>query len=107
LSRTCRTIIIIIIIIVSIIIIIIISVIIITLFSGDNQHIGLREGLRKLPMEQNLPNFDPTVNVELTTPPRVLTLEQRFPTVDDSRSDVSKPSRGDHQERQITTNGHL
>lgn len=70
--------------------------------AGDNQHIGMREGLRKLPMDHEL-SFDMGAMVELTTPPRVLTLEQHFPVVDDS--DMKRVR--DNQERQLAPNGHL
>ncbi|KAK7091815.1 mitochondrial fission factor-like [Littorina saxatilis] len=71
--------------------------------AGDNQHIGMREGLRKLPIDRD-PHTEVVPNmVELTTPPRVLTLEQRFPFVDDSDEKQNRES----QDRQLSANGHI
>lgn len=69
--------------------------------AGDNQHIGLREGLRKLPIDRDPHSEIPTL-VELTTPPRVLTLEQHFPVVDDAQE-----RKTDRVETHLTSNGHL
>ncbi|KAK7485677.1 hypothetical protein BaRGS_00023126 [Batillaria attramentaria] len=69
--------------------------------AGDNQHIGLREGLRKLPIDRDPHSEVPNV-VGLTTPPRVLTLEQRFPVVDDEQE-----KKQNQQETHQVSNGHL
>lgn len=70
--------------------------------AGDNQHIGLREGLRQLPMDRDF-HAEVSQAVELTTPPRVLTLEQRFPVVEDCDAKKARES----QDRQLVSNGHL
>lgn len=63
----------------------------------------MREGLRKLPIDRD-PHTEVVPNmVELTTPPRVLTLEQRFPFVDDSDEKQNRES----QDRQLSANGHM
>lgn len=58
---------------------------------GDNQHIGLREGLRKLPIDGDIPSYHSNI-VELATPPHVLTLEQSFPVVDEADEKTEHPS---------------
>ena len=70
--------------------------------SGDNQHIGLREGLRTLPMDRNI-HTEASNAVGLTTPPRVLTLEQRFPVVDDAEEKKAR----ENQDGQLVSNGHM
>lgn len=59
--------------------------------AGDNQHIGLREGLRKLPIDGDIPSYHSNI-VELATPPHVLTLEQSFPVVDEADEKTEHPS---------------
>ena len=41
--------------------------------------------------------------VGLTTPPRVLTLEQRFPVVDDAEEKKAR----ENQDGQLVSNGHM
>ncbi|ESO83166.1 hypothetical protein LOTGIDRAFT_236766 [Lottia gigantea] len=50
--------------------------------AGDEQHIGLKEGLRNLDLNPAA-NSESLQYVGLMTPPRTLTLEERFPFVED------------------------
>ncbi|XP_076438109.1 mitochondrial fission factor-like [Babylonia areolata] len=75
--------------------------------AGDNQHIGVREGLRKSPMELAFPSGTQTTMVELTTPPHVLTLEQSFPAVQEESEVKVKEGEGPPHDRQMVANGHL
>ncbi|XP_050389111.1 transport and Golgi organization protein 11 [Patella vulgata] len=53
------------------------------ILAGEDKHIGLKEGLRELELNK-VPSADTYAYVGLLTPPRTLTLEERFPVVEDN-----------------------
>ncbi|KAL8572471.1 hypothetical protein ACOMHN_005617 [Nucella lapillus] len=75
------------------------------IIAGDNQHIGMREVLRKSPLEPVYPMATNNA-VELTTPPHVLTMDQSFPMVQEE-SEVKGGQAESGHDRQLVANGHL
>ncbi|XP_041361059.1 uncharacterized protein LOC121377217 isoform X2 [Gigantopelta aegis] len=54
------------------------------LVAGDEKHIGLKSGLQTLDFSNVGPSSDSMSYVGLITPPRTLTLEERFPIVEET-----------------------
>ncbi|XP_030829982.1 transport and Golgi organization protein 11 [Strongylocentrotus purpuratus] len=60
------------------------------LIAGSDQHVGARQAPRNLDLD-DMPAFQPSNNVGLTTPPRTMTLDEiSFPTVGDKSAMKAK-----------------
>lgn len=65
-------------------------------FLGDDQHIGGREQFRTTPPDLDLANARAPANyVPLSTPPRVLTIDDSFPSIQPSGEEVKEAGQGE------------
>lgn len=61
--------------------------------AGGGKHIGARHELQPLHFDDLLITSQHTDTVGLVTPPRVLTVEEQFPNVDDEEEEEEQPKR--------------
>ncbi|CAL1536474.1 unnamed protein product [Lymnaea stagnalis] len=76
------------------------------ILAGDNQHIAMRQDL-ELDLPANVHKISDMSYVGLITPPRTLTLEERFPIVEETDDQKMLAGQGGVNRSHMTANGHL